>query len=172
MEALKERIERWVLSNSGYGLIEFNGNKVYYIDSIATVISSVHLNTAKGYIVNSDLTTAPCFIVKDGKGHFAHGDMLKNAQISLTEKILEDMSEEERIESFLAEFDVKKTYKGHEFYKWHHILTGSCEFGRNAFVKDNGIDLDKGYTVEYFLSITENSYGGDIIRQIKERYGL
>ena len=48
--------------------------------------------------------------------------------------------------------------------------------GRDEFCKDNRIDLTKKYSVEYFLNITKNSYGGDIIKQIikeltREEYG-
>ena len=134
------------------------------------MISSVCLNTAKGHIIHKDLTIEPCYIIKDGNGHFAHGDTLDNARIALEEKLFEGMSEEERIEKFIEHFDISKAYTGHEFYKWHHILTGSCEFGRNSFVKDNEIDLDKEYTVAYFLKITENSFGSSIIKRLKERY--
>ena len=49
---------------------------------------------------------------------------------------------------------------------WHNILTGSCRMGRDKFCKENGIDLTKKYGVEYFLNITKNSYGGDIIKEI------
>ena len=157
-------------SGDGDGLKAFNGQPVYYIDNIPTVILNVHLNVAKGYIVNGDLTTSPCFIVKDNEGHYAHGETIEDARKSLEEKILEGMDEDERIEKFTEQFDASKTYKGSEFYEWHHILTGSCEFGRNAFVKDHGIDLEKEYTVKYFLEITANSFGGETIRKLQERY--
>ena len=52
----------------------------------------------------------------------------------------------------------------------HHYLTGSCEMGREAFVKRHGIDLDKTYTVEEFIELTEDDYGGEIIKNLKERY--
>ena len=38
--------------------------------------------------------------------------------------------------------------------------------GRDKFYEENGIDLTKKYSVRYFLNITKNSYGGDIIKQI------
>ena len=156
-------------SGYGYGLISFNGEKVYYIDDVATVLRSARGNVAHGYIVNEDLTTAPCVVVKDGEGHFAHGETLKQASKSLEAKILQDMDEDERIERFLSHFEASKKYKGREFYEWHHILTGSCEFGRNAFVKDHGVDLDAEYTVKYFLDLTAGAYGGDVIRRIRDR---
>ena len=156
-------------SGSGDGIIAFNGQDVHYIDGVPTVIERVCMNLAKGYIVNKDLTTTTCYIAKDNEGHFAHGESFEQAKKSLEEKALEDMDEEERIEKFLEHFDLSKPYKGKEFFDWHHILTGSCEFGRNAFVMDHGLDLDKEYSVKYFLDITMNSYGSEVIRRIQER---
>jgi len=40
--------------------------------------------------------------------------------------------------------------------------------GRNDFCKAHGIDMEKQYTVDYFLTITANSYGGSIIRKVRE----
>lgn len=56
------------------------------VDGIATTISHIHGNTAKGTIVNSDLTETPCYIVKEG-GYFAHGKTLAEANASLQDKL-------------------------------------------------------------------------------------
>ena len=80
------------------------------------------------------------------------------------------MDVEEKIEVFLKEFQPDVKYKARLFYEWHHKLTGSCEFGRNSFIKNHDIDLDNGlYTVKEFIEITKNDFGGEIIRQIEER---
>ena len=160
-------------SGSGYGdgsgLISFNGNKVYYIDGVATVIEKVHLNLAKGFIVNNDLTTEACFIAK-GENKFAHGATAKEARKALQDKIFEAMDTEEKIEAFIKAFKIGIKYPAKVFYDWHHKLTGSCELGRNAFVKNHGIDLEKGeYTVEEFIEKTKQDFGGDIICQLEER---
>lgn len=42
--------------------------------------------------------------------------------------------------------------------------------GRTAFVRNRGIDLDKTYTVDEFIELTENDYGSEIIKNLKERY--
>ena len=153
----------------GYGLKSFVGSPVHYVDGVPTVITKVHGNLAKGFIVNNDLTTQPCFIAK-GKYKFAHGSTFVEAQKALQDKLFDDMDPEEKIELFLNEFNPGIKYPAKSFYEWHHKLTGSCEFGRNAFVKDHGIDLDNGtYTVEEFIDITKHDYGGDIIQQLEER---
>ena len=154
---------------SGDGLISFDGHKVYYIDSLPTVILRVHGNLAKGYIVRKDLTTENCVVVKGGN-LFAHGKTVKDATGALQDKLLEQMDPEEKITAFLKEFDLDTKYPARLFYDWHHKLTGSCEFGRNAFVKDHGIDLENGtYTVAEFIDITKDDYGGEIIKQLEER---
>ena len=83
------------------------------------------------------------------------------------------MAIEERIEKFKVVFgSLDSEHTGKKFYDWHHILTGSCRMGRDGFCKAHKIDLEKKYTVRYFLDITENAYGGDVIKQIRESYGL
>ena len=153
----------------GDGLITFNGQRVYYIDGVPTVIEKVHGNLAKGYTVNGDLTTEGCFIAKGGN-KFAHGETSKGAREALQDKLFSDMDTEERIDAFLEVFKPGIKYPAKVFYEWHHKLTGSCEFGRNSFVRNHGIDLEGGtYTLEEFIVITKNDYGGEIIRQIAER---
>ena len=42
--------------------------------------------------------------------------------------------------------------------------------GRDEFCKAHGIDLEKKYTVRYFLDITKDSYGGEVIWQVIAAY--
>ena len=153
----------------GYGDVDIkalNGNIVDYIDSVPTIITQVRDNIACGYIVKDDLTLSPCFIAKVGNS-FAHGNTLKEAVADAEAKEMGEMPIEERIEKFIEVFgSLDSEHTGKEFYDWHHILTGSCRMGRDKFCEENGIDLTKKYSVRYFLNITKNSYGGDIIKQI------
>ena len=56
-----------------------------------------------------------------------------------------------------------------DFYLWHNKLTGSCEMGRQAFVNDHGFDIETDmFTVEEFIELTKNSFGGSVIRQLAE----
>ena len=124
---------------------------------------------AKGFIFNNDLTLTPCYIVK-GHNKFAHGETLKQAMADLENKIFEDMNTDEAIKLFLAEFkDLTKKYPAKAFYVWHNRLTGSCEMGRNSFVKNGGYDLENDtFTVQEFIDITKNAFGGEVIRQLEE----
>ena len=184
MEALielRKRIEKFLTisygygdgdgsgSGSGDGLKSFCGSPVWIIDGIQTVLSAVHGNHAKGFIVNRDLTTEKCFVVK-GQNKFAHGSTLAKAFKALQDKIFEDMDTDEKIDAFLDKFKPDVKYPAKTFYEWHHKLTGSCEFGRNAFIKNHGIDLENGtYTVKEFIEYTKNDFGGEIIKQLGER---
>ena len=152
------------------GLSEINGRKVYLVDGVPTVFESVHGNAAKGFILQSDLTMTPCCVVK-GNNLFAHGDDLHQAMAALTDKMFDDMPEEERIREFInAHPDKDKAYPNQDLFDWHHRLTGSCMAGRNAFVKDHGLSLEGETSVADFISLTKNAYGGGTIRKLEEAY--
>ena len=151
----------------GYGLKTYKGDKIYQIDGIPTIIKSVKGNIAKGFILQNDLTLTPCFIVKDGNT-FSHGKTLHEAFDSLQEKLYDDSTEEERIDKFKDKFkDFSKKYPAKDLFIWHHILTGSCKAGREAFCRDEGIDVDNDmFTIYEFIELTKNSYNGCIIKKL------
>ena len=158
-------------SGYGYGgLSEIDGHKVYPVDNVPTIFLSIHGNVAKGFILQSDLSLTPCYIVK-GHNMFAHGDDLHEAMAALRDKMFEDMPEEERIAAFIEEHpDKDKAYPNKDLFDWHNKLTGSCMAGRNAFVKDHGLSMDGETTVTEFIRLTENAYGGSTIKKLKENY--
>ena len=163
-------------SGASYGsgdIKALNGNIVDYVDSVPTIIIQVKGNFAKGYVVNEvRLTLESCYIAKVGNS-FAHGKTLKEAVADAKAKEIEKMPIEERIEKFKDVFgSLDSEHTGKEFYDWHHFLTGSCRMGRDEFCKIHKIDLEKKYTVRYFLDITKNSYGSDIIELVCNAYGL
>ena len=154
---------------SGISVIDiktFKGYIIDYIDGVPTIITNIHNNVAIGFIIGFDMTLIPCYVAKAGNS-FAHGKTLKDAVKDAEAKEVREMPIEERIEKFIEVFgSLDSEHTGKEFYDWHHILTGSCRMGRDKFCKENGIDLTKKYSVKYFLNITKNSYGGDIIKEI------
>lgn len=154
---------------SGCGLKSFNNMDVYVLDSVQTIITHIKETFAKGFILNSDFTLSQCFIAK-GNGYFAHGKTLKEARESLMAKIFENMDSDEAISEFINKFEKNKAYPGTDFFEWHHYLTGSCLMGRESFVKNHGLDLNRHYTVKEFINICENDYGGEIIKKLKEFY--
>ena len=151
---------------------DINGNHVYIVDEIQTIIKSVRDNIAQGFVVQSDLTLKPCYIVKE-QNMFAHGDTLHDAFTALQEKLYDDNTEEERIEAFRKKFPEYDTpYPNRDLFAYHHVLTGSCRMGRESFCKDKGIDLDGSTTVREFVELTKDSYGGDVICKLPEVYGV
>lgn len=52
-----------------------------------------------------------------------------------------------------------------EWFDWHHRLTGSCEFGRRAFVADRGLDLEGSSTPEQFFSLTRDAFAPEVMKQ-------
>ena len=154
---------------SGYGISSLCGETVYIIDEVPTIVRNIVGNLAKGAILNSDMTLTPCYIVRDGRGNFAHGETAKAAQDALLEKIYEDMDIDEAVEKMLSELDLGKKYPASEFYKWHHILTGSCEMGRKAFMRNHGISMEDEFTVAEFVEIVKNDFGADRISVLAER---
>lgn len=157
-------------SGDGSGINEFDGKEVSLIDNVQTIIDHIKDSFAVGYILNSDLTLTPCWVAK-GNGYFAHGKTIQEAREALREKIFQNMDSEEAIEKFMEKFKKGEKYPGTEFFEWHHYLTGSCLMGRNAFVKEKGLDVNDMYTVEEFISLCENSYGGEIIKTLKKKWG-
>ncbi len=139
------------------------------IDGIPTILRQIHGNVARGEILMSDLTLKACYVVKRDD-LFAHGDTLEEAMSALMGKVLQNMPVEERVEKFLAEVKPGVEYPAKLFFDWHHNLTGSCEAGRRAFVENHGLDLEHGmYTLEEFLDLTKNDYGGSVIREVIKR---
>jgi len=156
-------------SGSGGGISTLNGEHVYQIDDVPTLIDSVSWNFAKGRILHSDLTTRPCYIAKVGK-YFAHGDTLREAMADAQEKYNAHRPLAERIADFNREFpdrDVK--VDAARLFEWHHVLTGSCLAGRKAFCEDRGLDYEHGhYTVNEFIRLTRNAYGGEAIEELEK----
>ncbi len=142
------------------------GQPVYDIDGVPTLIESVRHGVAFGTTLRDDLTTTPCVIVKNGHV-YAHGATLREAMAALQAKLCDGMTEEERIAAFWECHNRTDKYSGRDLYQWHHVLTGSCEFGRNEFVKNHGIDIDNSeFTVAEFVKLCKNSYGGKVIRKL------
>ena len=153
-------------SGDGYGIISFCGDTVYYIDGIPTIIKNIKGNVAKGFILNSDLTLEPCYVAKKNN-YFAHGKTLKKAVNDVIAKEIADMNIDAKISEFKKTFQFDKKYSGHEFSKWYHILTGSCDQGRESFIKNNNINLDDEFTIDEFVKMCKNSYGSDIIQKLR-----
>ena len=154
----------------GSGIAEIEGHKVYDVDNIPTIITAVHGNVAQGYLLLHNTRLVPCYIVKEAN-KFAHGATLREAYTALQEKLYDGSTKEERIAAFIRKFpDYDTPYDNADLFIYHHVLTGSCRMGRENFVKNHGLSLDGQTTVRQFVALTEDSYGGKVIRRLEEAY--
>ena len=157
-------------SGNGNGVSEIEGRKVYKVDGINTIITAIHGNVAQGYMIAYNTKLIPCFIVK-GNNSFAHGETLHDAYAALQEKLYDNNTEEGRIAVFMEKFPEFDTpYDNADLFAYHHVLTGSCRMGRENFVANHGIDMEGNTTVRAFIALTEDSYGGDVIKKLKQAY--
>lgn len=153
----------------GYGIPDkINNMQIYYVDDVPTTITHVVGNIAKGHIVSDYLSLEPCYIAKSGNC-FAHGKTKEQAIAYVNAKAFSNLDVDEKINEFLKTFKLDEKYKGHEFYKWHNLLTGSCRMGRESFVRCNNLSLEDDYTVQEFIDICRNAYGSKIIKQLENK---
>ena len=155
---------------SGYGVKEFAGHKVYDIDRVPTLIYAVKGDAARGAVLQRDMTLKDCWIARRGN-FFAHGDTLHEAVEAASAKWRENRPLDERIAEFVKIHPALDEEYG-DLFEWHRVLTGSCEFGRRQWCEDRGHEPTDAITVREFLTGTVDYYGGDVIRQVAERYGL
>jgi hypothetical protein len=157
-------------SGSGLKIKTFNGESVYYIDGIPCTFVSIHSKMlfARVNVINIiDFTSESQYVVKYN-GVFAHGLTIKQAKIEAENKYYSQLDTESTIAAFRVAFKKGQSYKAQLFYEWHSRLTGSCTPGKDLFIKQHNIDLDVDMTVEQFISITSQAYGGNVIQQLLE----
>ena len=155
---------------SGDGVKEFNGRKVYKIDRLSTLIYTVRGNVAKGAVLRSDMTLKDCWIARRGN-FFAHGDTLHEAVEAVEAKWRENRPLDERIAEFVKTHPELDEEYG-DLFDWHHVLTGSCEFGRRQWCEEHGYKPTDSITLRAFFEQTKNDYGRDVIRRVAKEYGL
>ncbi len=149
-----------------------NGYPIHIVDYLFTIIYQIHGNYAKGAILNEDLTPTPCFIARVDNC-FAHGETLHDAVRDAQAKALNHAPVETRIQRFVQKYpDPDKPVPFTELFDWHNILTGSCRLGRNHFVEQHQLDTNAEYSPRFFIELTKNDFGGEIIEQLAKAYNL
>ena len=105
------------------------------------------------------------------RGFFAHGETIHKAASAAAAKWAATRPLEDRIADFVRSHpELDKPYGA--LFEWHHVLTGSCEFGRRQWCRDHDHEPTDAITVREFLTGTVNDYGGNVIRQVAKEYGL
>ena len=121
-------------------------------------------------VINKDLSLSSAYVAKAGNS-FAHGETLREAMQAAIKKDMEERPLDERIDAFVETHPDLDTLYG-DLFQWHHTLTGSCEFGRKQWCKDHGYQPSDAITVRTFIEGTRNDYGGEVIKQLAERYKM
>lgn len=155
-------------SGDGVHLTSYKGKRIHYIDGIPCYFLSVNKNLlfAKVMVINTNDFHASLQYVFKFNECFAHGDTLQGAKRDAERKYYSQLDVAERIATFNSTFKRYVLYDAIQFYEWHSTLTGSCQSGKDLFIKQNNISLDSKMTVDDFISITINAYGGDIISRL------
>ena len=141
---------------------------VFDVDGMAFIPEKVKNNFVAGISISrKDFTETKCFIGKF-ENCLAHGKTIKEALLSAQEKYFSSIDFDQKKEQFLKLFEEKEKMTVKELYSWHGILTGSCRFGRSEFQKEHNLKDDDLLTLDEFIQLTGNSFGGDKIRQLKK----
>ena len=154
-------------NGNGNGILFINNKKTYKIDGVNTIVDKVLKNNLiKAIIVNKDLSFTTCFVAKVGN-YFAHADTVEQAFKEANDKFESNLPIEERIKKFVEYFKKGQLYTIEEFSIAHNKLTGSCQMGRESFIK--GLE-DRIYTPLEFIDKTQNAYGGEKIKLLIPYY--
>jgi hypothetical protein len=158
---------------NGFLLKSIGGFPVTKIDGIYTHIRRVHsAQLASAYIFGDDDFTRRDTRVAIVNGYAAHGETAHKAVADASAKYFATINFDDRAEAFRAEFaNLDAEYNASDFYRWHGILTGSCEQGRRLFAESHGIDIDNDkLTLRQFFEITANDYGADRLHEVRKLY--
>lgn len=152
---------------SGINIKSYKGNKVYYVDDIPCIFKSVHENFASVEVIDINSFELKKAFIGKFENCFAHGETIKEAIEDARSKYYQSLNFDEVKEKLLAEFKEKGKLTVKELYNWHGILTGSCRFGRTQFQTEHNLKDDDLLTLEEFIELTKNAFGGKKIVNLK-----
>ena len=172
MESIEEQFRKWIKSDgSGSNIIikMLHKNFVFEIDGMAFIPLKVKESFVAGISVSKkDFSERKCFLGKFGNC-VAHGSSIKEAIISAQEKYFSSFNFEQKKEQLLKLFEEKGKLSVKELYFWHGALTGSCRFGRSEFQREHNLKDDDLLSLSEFIKLTENSFGGEKIKLLKNK---
>lgn len=147
----------------GIRIKQFKGKKVYYVDNIPCIFKSVHENYASVEVIDVNSFELTKAFIGKFENCFAHGETIRDAIEDARNKYYQSLDFDEVKEKLLVEFKEKGKLTVKELYSWHGILTGSCRFGRTQFQTEHNLKDDDLLTLEEFVELTKNAFGGDRI---------
>ena len=149
-------------------ILEHQGKLVEYIDGIPCIIIAEHANSAMVDIISEADYTRKRAYIAEVDGYYGHGSTLREAVNSARVKSLEGRPLEDRLAIVRLAFDKSEDGKLSvaELSEYHHLLTGSCQYGRSRFVEEHGLSLTDRFNLKKFIEIVGSDYGGEIIRRL------
>lgn len=172
-------LPRWhrTISPFDFTAKRFNGYQVYVIEKRAVFIDSVHGHCASGgFVYRKDgwllglkrRTTLPTKIVYV-PGAYGFGKTVREAWQAARDRAWRRMPLEVRIAEVKEQYpSLSSTATWQEWGDVHAMITGSCEKGRQEWIKQRGPEVR--VTMEEFLRATESDYGNENIKKLKEAY--
>lgn len=132
---------------------ERDGVRYIKADGIFSVIDSHHENVYKVHKLGQQ--DRPFYIVTDGEGHWAHGEILAEAKADLIYKI------NDRDTSAYDNLTVDDTLSYEEAIAAYRTITGACSLGTRDFIENRLPTPHKDkYTIKEIIDLTRNEYGG------------
>jgi len=158
------------VNNAALTILTYNGEPVYVVDGIPCVFQSIHDTLAKVAVISkTDFTSQTAFIAQFN-GFFAHGETVRDALLSAKEKYYRNIDFEAKKAELKALFSrsADKKLSVRTLYEWHGMLTGSCCFGRDEFIRTHTFKYDDRLTLKEFVNLTAAHFGGEKIKELLE----
>ena len=111
-------------------------------------------------IFNTEMVRA----ILDGRKTQTLRNALQDAKEKDYRNIDFETKKEELKRLFLRSADKKLPVR--TLYEWHGILTGSCRFGCDEFMRTHTLKNDDRLTLNEFINFTAAHFGGNKIQQL------
>lgn len=158
------------ISPFDYRARRFNGYSIHMIERRPVYIDSVHGRCASGGIVyrGNPRRAVPTKIVYV-PGAYGFGKTVREAWQDARDRAWRRMPLEARVAEVKERYpSLSCTATWQEWGDVHAMITGSCEKGRQEWIKQRGPEVR--VTMEEFLRATESDYGNENIKKLKEAY--
>lgn len=140
-----------------------------YVIGHLTHIEELCEEKAIGYYLGRTGRKVPLFAFKED-GYIGIGCSYAHAMDSLLSKKIEGTSLEERIQKFVESHSLDEKYTIKDFWEWHRYLTLSCYGGGERFKNEHNLNEDDLISVDEFVELVKEEFGGEIISKARDCY--
>jgi hypothetical protein len=158
-------IEQWVKD------VTLDGITALDEQSLLVIGENLHVDEIQDAALVCHTDSGDTVYVVKSQGAFATGKTQRHAEIRLRQKLIETVSEDERIKNFLATYSANDRRTAEDWLSTYQELTGACFMGGLRFLKRLGIERYEEFTTSEFLAKVVGMYQNDtIISKIKAYY--